>query len=51
MEEQWEYRSGNQEAHFYPYGFSQGADEADGGPADSDEDPIPNPFSDSTGDF
>ena len=44
----------NQEAHFYAYGFTQGANEADGaGPASSDEEETgpttPNPFSDSTG--
>ena len=44
----------NQEAHYYTYGFTQGAHEADGaGPASSDEEETgpttPNPFSDSTG--
>ena len=42
----------NQEAHFYAYGFTQGADEADGGgPMDEDETgrTSSNPFSDSTG--
>lgn len=43
----------NQEAHYYAYGFTQGANEADGaGPASSDEETgptTPNPFSDSTG--
>ena len=43
----------NQEAHFYTFGYSQGANEADGaGPASSDEEETgittPNPFSDST---
>ena len=62
MEAQWEsYRSipqtvvhANQEAHYYAYGFSQGANEEDGGPdsdSDDERDPIPNPFSDSTGAF
>ena len=56
MEEEWGYRSfppvhANQEAHFYAYGFSQGANEADGGPASEGETGIttPNPFTDSTG--
>ena len=58
MEEEWGYRSiprvaANQEEHFYAYGFSQGANEADGGPASEDEDETgittPNPFTDSTG--
>ena len=58
MEEEWGYRSfppvhANQEAHFYAYGFSQGANEADGGPPSEDEDETgirtPNPFTDSTG--
>ena len=56
MEEEWGYRSfppvhANQEAHFYAYGFSQGANEADGGPPSEDETgrTTPNPFTDSTG--
>ena len=58
MEEEWGYRSSppvhaNQEAHFYAYGFSQGANEADGGPPSEDEEETgrstPNPFTDSTG--
>ena len=58
MEEEWGYRSfppvhANQEAHFYAYGFSQGANEADGGPPSEEEDETgrstPKPFTDSTG--
>ena len=55
MEEEWGYRSipANQEEHFYAYGFSQGANEADGGPPSEDEEETgrstPNPFTDSTG--
>jgi hypothetical protein len=48
MEKEWGYRSfppvaANQEAHFYAYGFSQGANEDETGRTSS------NPFSDSTG--
>ena len=44
----------NQEAHFYDFGHTQGANESDGaGPASSDEEETghttPTPFSDSTG--